>query len=250
MEDNLVSIITPLYNADKYIGEAIGSVINQTYKNWEMLIIDDGSEDKSHEKALKYSEKDKRIKVLKNERNLGVIKTRNRGIEIAKGRYIAFLDSDDLWKKEKLEKQIKFMENNKIFISYTGYEKINEDGSLRGGIKVPKKVTYSDSLKGNVMGCLTVTYNQEKLGKRYFTELEMSEDHVLWLEILKEVEASYGISESLAQYRVLKNSRSSSKINAIKFQWEINRQIEKLNIFQSLYYFINYLWFGYRRFIV
>jgi glycosyltransferase involved in cell wall biosynthesis len=247
--EKLVSIITPLYNAEKYIEKTIESVINQTYKNWEMIIVDDYSKDNSYKLVLELSKQDKRIKLIKNDKNNGVTKTRNKGIKLAKGKYIAFLDADDLWKKEKLEKQIFFMERSKISISYTGYEKINEDGTIRGEIKVPKKVIYHESLKGNIMGCLTVIYNCEKLGKKYFKELKMSEDHVLWLEILKSTD-SYGIEKSLAKYRVLENSRSSSKIDAIKFQWEINREIEKLNIFKSIYYFIKYLWNGYKRYKV
>ncbi|MCS5420420.1 MULTISPECIES: glycosyltransferase family 2 protein [Psychrilyobacter] len=247
--EELVSIITPLYNAEKYIEATINSVQGQTYKNWEMIIVDDCSKDNSYNLVVKLAEQEKRIKLIENKANSGVTKTRNKGIELAKGKYIAFLDADDLWKKEKLEKQISFMKKNKVLISYTGYEKINENGTIRGEIKVPKNVTYHESLKGNIMGCLTVIYNCEKLGKKYFKELKMSEDHVLWLEILKDTD-SYGVEESLAQYRVLGNSRSSSKIDAIKFQWEINRKIEKLTRIESVYYFINYLWYGYRRYKV
>lgn len=246
----LVSIITPLYNAEKFIGETIESVISQTYNNWEMLIIDDASKDSSLNISSSYEQKDNRIKVIKNYENLGVIKSRNRGIKKAKGKYIAFLDADDLWKNNKLKKQIKFMEENQIAISYTGYEKINEDGSFRGKLWTPKRLSYKDSLKGNLMGCLTVVYNIEKIGKKYFKEIKMSEDHLLWLEILKEEVVACGLEESLAQYRVIKNSRSKNKFNAIKTQWKINREIEKLGFFKSLYYFINYLWYGYKRYKV
>lgn len=248
MED-LVSIITPLYNAEKYIEATINSVQNQTYKNWEMIIVDDCSKDNSYGLVKKIAKNESRIKLVKNKENCGVTKTRNKGIKIAEGKYIAFLDADDLWHPKKLEKQISFMKKNKVLISYTGYEKINEDGTIRGKIKVPIKVTYHESLKGNIMGCLTVIYDQEKLSKKYFKELKMSEDHVLWLEILKDTD-SYGIGDSLAKYRVLENSRSSSKIDAIKFQWKINRKIEKLSILKSVYYFVNYLWLGYRRYRV
>ena len=133
MEENLkneplVSIITPLYNCEKYIEETILSVINQTYKNWEMIIVDDCSKDKGVEIVEKYQRLDSRIKLYKNEINLGGAGTRNKCIEKAKGKYIAFLDSDDLWKKEKLEKQISFMEKNNYLFSYTKYERISEDG--------------------------------------------------------------------------------------------------------------------------
>ncbi len=128
INEPLVSIITPLYNCEKYIEETILSVINQTYKNWEMIIVDDCSKDNGTEIVEKYQRKDNRIKLFKNEINLGGAGTRNKCIEKAKGKYIAFLDSDDLWKKEKLEKQISFMEKNNYLFSYTKYERINEEG--------------------------------------------------------------------------------------------------------------------------
>jgi len=247
-EEKLVSIIVPLYNNQLFVEMTLKSVIEQTYKNWELIVIDDCSTDKSFDLVMEYSKKDDRVKVLKNNKNQGVVATRNRGITLANGEYIAFLDSDDLWKKEKLEKQINFMEKNNFALSYTGYDKITENGDFRGIVEVSEKVTYASSLKGNIMGCLTVIYSQKILGKKYFKEIEMSEDHVLWLEIIKEIEVCYGLNESLAQYRVLKNSRSSNKIKAIIFQWKINREIEKLNILKSIYYFSCYLWRGYKRY--
>ena len=158
----LVSIITPLYNCEKYIEETILSVINQTYKNWEMIIVDDYSKDKGAEIVRKYRKIDSRIKLYKNEINQGVSFTRNRAIDLSLGKYIAFLDSDDLWKKEKLEKQISFMEENNIVLSYTGYEKINSDGSLRGEIKVPEKLDYNELLKNCLIGFLTAVYPKRR----------------------------------------------------------------------------------------
>ena len=159
----LVSIITPLYNSEKYIAETIEFVLAQTYSNWEMIIVDDCSKDNGVEIVEKYREKDKRIKLYQNEINKGVSYTRNRAIDIAQGKYIAFLDSDDLWKKEKLEKQINFMEQNNIVLSYTAYEKINEDGSKRGEIRVPEKLDYKELLKNCLIGFLTAIYRKEEL---------------------------------------------------------------------------------------
>lgn len=244
----LVSIITPMYNSENYIAETINSVIEQTYKNWEMIIIDDNSRDCSYNIVNEYAKKDKRIKLYKNSSNEGVVKTRNKGIDIANGKYIAFLDSDDLWKPKKLTSQIEFMEQNKIVLSYTGYEKINEDSSFRGIVKVPEKVNYKELLKSNYMGCLTVVYNQEEIGKRFFKEYRKSEDYILWLSILKEVNFAYGVSENLASYRVMSNSRSSNKIDAVKFQWEAYKNIERLGSIKSVYYLLNYMCLGYRRY--
>ena len=131
-KEPLVSIITPLYNSEKFIAETIESVLTQTYTNWEMLIVNDCSKDNGASIVEKYSKKDKRIKLFNNEKNMGVSFTRNRAIDLSNGKYIAFLDSDDLWYKEKLKKQIRMMEEKNISLSYTAYTKMNEDGSLRG----------------------------------------------------------------------------------------------------------------------
>ena len=195
MEENLkneplVSIITPLYNCEKYIEETIQSVINQTYKNWEMIIVDDCSKDKGVEIVEKYQKLDSRIKLYRNEKNQGVSYTRNRAIGLSKGKYIAFLDSDDLWKKEKLEKQISFMEENNIVLSYTGYEKINSDGSLRGKIKVPKKLDYNELLKNCLIGFLTAVYRKEDLKGFRFIKSK-AEDYIFWLKYFKKNKNSF-----------------------------------------------------------
>lgn len=235
----LVSIITPLYNSEKYIAETIESVLAQTYSNWEMIIVDDCSKDNGVEIVEKYREKDKRIKLYQNEINKGVSYTRNRSIDIAQGKYIAFLDSDDLWKKEKLEKQINFMEQNNIVLSYTAYEKINEDGSKRGEIRVPEKLDYKELLKNCLIGFLTAIYRKEELKNFKFINSK-AEDYIFWLSILKKIEYAYGINEILASYRVLNNSRSSNKIDIVKFHWKIYRKIEKLSLLRSIYYYLIY----------
>ncbi|MBM7558080.1 glycosyltransferase family 2 protein [Halanaerobacter jeridensis] len=247
-EDFLVSIITPLYNEESFISQTINSVLNQTYKNWELLVIDDCSTDNGPEIVKEFSFEENRIKLIQLEKNIGVTKARNRGIKEAEGRYVAFLDSDDLWEPEKLEKQINYMKKNNFSISFTSYKKINEDGNYRGTVEVPNRVKYADLLKTNIMGCLTVIYDRKELGKRYFKDLDKSEDYVLWLEILKEVDFAFGIQEPLASYRVMQESRSSNKISVIKQQWKIYREIEGLNLFKSFYYFLNYLYYGYKRY--
>lgn len=243
----LVSIITPLYNSEKYIAETIESVLDQTYSNWEMIIVDDCSRDNGIKIVEEYQKKDKRIQLYKNEINKGVSYTRNRAIDLSKGKYIAFLDSDDLWKKEKLKKQIKFMEENDVILSYTAYEKINEDGSNRGKIMVPDKLDYKELLKNCLINCITGVYKKDFFKDIKFKETQV-EDYIFWLEMFKRVEFASGINESLAIYRVKKVSRSSNKINIVKFHWKIYRDIEKLDLLKSIYYYLIYIKRGIKRY--
>lgn len=241
MEENKVSIIIPVYNAEKFIGKTIESVLNQTYKNWEILIFNDKSKDNSLKIIKKYSEKDKRIKFVDSKENVGVVAARNKLIEIATGEFMAFLDADDYWKQNKLEKQIKFMLKNNALISCTEYTRVTEDEKEINDIIIKEIITYEDMLKNNYLGCLTVIYNANKLGKRYFKEREKNEDYVLWLEIVKETKIIFGLKENLAFYRVLNNSRSSNKIKAAKDRWNVYRKIERLSLFKSIYYFLQYV---------
>lgn len=243
----LVSIITPLYNSEKYIAETIESVLAQTYTNWEMIIVDDCSKDNGVRVVEEYQKKDKRIKLYKNEINRGVSYTRNKAIDLANGKYIAFLDSDDLWKKEKLEKQIKFMEDNNVVLSYTAYEKMNEDGSKRGEIRVPDKLDYNELLKNCLINCITGVYKKEFFKNIKFKETKV-EDYIFWLEMFKKIDFASGLNESLAIYRVNNNSRSSNKIDIVKFHWKIYREIEKLNVFKAIYYYLIYIKRGIKRY--
>lgn len=244
MEENLineplVSIITPLYNCEKYIEETIQSVINQTYKNWEMIIIDDCSKDNGVKIVEKYQKLDDRIKLYRNETNLGGAGTRNKCIEKAKGKYIAFLDSDDLWKNEKLKKQINFMEKNNYLFSYTKYERINEKGEKLNLLsKIPKKLNYNYMLKINPIGCLTAIYNQEKLGKIYLPEIKIGQDFALWLEVLKKSDKAYGLMENLAEYRYREKSLSKNKKKKIFCLWKIYRKYNSQSIVNSIYFII------------
>lgn len=237
MKEGLVSIVTPLYNSEKYIEETILSVLDQTYTNWEMLIIDDCSTDNGPNIVKKYIKQDERVKYLKLEKNSGAAVSRNKAIELAEGEYVAFLDSDDLWKNKKLEKQIKFMKENNYAISFTEYEEINESGKkLNILIKSPQKpVTYRSYLLTNPIGCLTGMYSVKKLGKVYMPVLKNREDTGFWLNILKK-DVAYSLKENLADYRVRKGSLSFNKFNLIKFHWQLYRQIEKLSIIESIFY--------------
>ena len=240
IEKEKVSIIVPMYNAEKFIRKTIESVLAQTYQNWEMLIMNDVSTDNSLAVVSGYAKKDKRIKIINTEKNVGVVKGRNFLINLANGKYIAFLDADDYWHNEKLTKQIKFMKEKNANISCTEYTRVKENEEKINDVIIKEEISYNDMLKNNYLGCLTVIYDAKKIGKRYFKELEKNEDYVLWLEIVKDVDIIYGLKENLAYYRVLDNSRSSNKVKTAKVRWEIYRKIEKLSLLKSLYYFLHY----------
>ena len=240
IEKEKISIIVPMYNAEKFIGKTIESVLAQTYQNWEMLIMNDVSTDNSLAIVSLYAKKDERIKIVNTEKNVGVVKGRNFLIDLASGKYIAFLDADDYWHNEKLEKQIKFMKEKNASISCTEYTRVKENEEKINDVIIKEEISYNDMLKNNYLGCLTVIYDAKKIGKRYFKELEKNEDYVLWLEIVKDVNTIYGLKENLAYYRVLDNSRSSNKVKTAKVRWEIYRKIEKLSLLKSIYYFLHY----------
>jgi glycosyltransferase involved in cell wall biosynthesis len=245
MED-LVSIITPSYNSSKYIEKTIQSVIEQTYKKWELLIIDDCSNDNSVQIVNKYIINDDRIKLYQLEKNSGVAIARNYGIKKAKGTFIAFLDSDDIWLPNKLEVQLSFMKKNKLLLTYSSYQTIDEYNRLIN-IRVAKEdLTYDDMLKSNHIGNLTGIYNCSKLGKFYMEQVG-HEDYLHWLAVMKKAKKTKGIHEPLAQYRILQTSISSNKIKVLKWQWDIYRNHLKFNIFKSIYYFVFYIYYALKK---
>lgn len=235
-----VSIITANYNCEAFISDTIDSIQAQSFKDWELLIVDDNSSDRGIEIIKAYMQNDERIKLLQNDTNLGAAKTRNRAIKIAKGRFIAFLDSDDLWKKDKLEKQLKFMKDNKYAFTYTSYDLIDESSSDLGEFLANGSVKYSDLLKTCNIGCLTAVYDTSILGKVEMPDILKRQDYGLWLRLLKKVKWAYAMNDKLSTYRIRKNSISSNKLKAAGYQWKIYREVEKLNIFSSTYYFVNY----------
>jgi glycosyltransferase involved in cell wall biosynthesis len=248
VKNNLVSIITPSYNSSRFISQTIESVLNQTYENWEMIIVDDVSPDNSNAIIEEYIKKDSRIKLIKLEKNSGPAVARNRAIEKATGRYIAFLDADDLWMPQKLDKQIKFMQEKQCALSYTSYDLIDEKNVELGTFIVPHLVSYADLLKTNSIGCLTAMYDVEILGKTYFPNIIKKQDFALWLRILQKVNIAEAIIEPLATYRIRKVSVSSNKIKNTIFIWKIFRQYTDLNILQSIYYFIYYALNGLKKY--
>lgn len=236
----LVSVITPSYNAESHLPKTIESVFAQTYKNWEMLIVDDCSPDNTNRLIESYVKQDGRIKLIKLEKNSGAAVARNKAIELAQGRYIAFLDSDDRWLPHKLEAQISFMQKKDIAFSYTAYDKINEQGNIIGTVGVPDKVAYTDLLKVCSIGCLTAMYDTKKLGKVYMPLIRKRQDLGLWLRILKKVPYAYGIQQPLARYQVRPDSISANKRSAARYTWRLYRDVEHLNFAKALYYFCFY----------
>lgn len=237
---NLVSIITPLYNSSLFLDKTINSIISQSYYYWELIIVDDCSQDNSIEIALDFSSKDIRIKVIQMEKNSGAAAARNTAIKAANGRFIAFLDSDDLWHPHKLEKQINFMLKNNYAFSYTAYEKINEEGKVIGYVGAPMRLNYKQLLMTNEIGCLTAIYDTEILGKVYMPTETKREDYATWLSILKKIDYAYGMPESLGQYRVYANQSSAKKSKMAKENWSLYRNIENLSFIKSIYYFSHY----------
>ena len=247
---DLVSIITPMYNSEKFIDATIQSVQSQTYQDWEMIIVDDASTDRSIEIVKKIMSNEPRLQLKQLVDNLGPAHTRNNGIKLAKGRFLAFLDSDDLWHKDKLEKQIKFMQKNEYAFTFTGYEKIDEKGKKIGNILPFKgQVTYHDLLKSNHIGCLTAMIDLKILGyKMYMPDIKKRQDQGLWLEILKEIDKAYCLYEILGQYRIREGSISVNKIDNLKYQWKLYRNIEKINMVKSFYYMTFYAFYGMRKY--
>jgi len=235
MKDKLVSIIMPTYNCGKFIEETINSVINQTYTNWELIIVDDCSKDNTEEVVKQI--KDKRIKYHKLKENSGAAVARTEAMKKAKGNYMAFLDSDDLWYPEKLEKQLKFMKDNNYDFTCTAYEQIDEESNLLNKvIKTKKKANYNRILLDCPVGNSTVMYNVDKLGKFEVPNIRKRNDDALWLQIIKKAKYIYGMDDILMKYRIRSNSISSNKLSLVKYHWQLYREIEHLSVIRSAFH--------------
>lgn len=237
----IVSIITPLYNCQDVIRETIDSVLAQTYPHWELIIVDDVSSDNSREIVKEYEALDKRIKLIELSVNGGAAIARNKGVEVAQGRFIAFLDSDDLWKETKLEKQVNFMIFNDYAFTCTDYEQLVDDTKkIKRIIKTRPKADYRIVIRYNPIGNSTVMYDTLKLGKVRIPEVSKRNDYALWLKMLRMEKYVYGINEVLATYRIQKKSLSRNNVKLIKHQWQVYRKLEKMNFFKSIYIMVCY----------
>lgn len=235
----LVSIIMPTYNCAKFIGRTIESAQAQTYKNWEMIIVDDQSQDNTGEIVREYIKNDSRIQYHLLEVNSGAAVARTTAMRLAQGAYMAFLDSDDIWFPDKLEKQIDFMETNCYAFSCTAYEQIDEDDNSLGRIiKTIKKTNYNRLLLDCPVGNSTVMYDVEKMGKFEVPNIRKRNDDALWLKMLKKEKYIWGMPDVLMRYRIRTNSISSNKLKVIKYHWILYREIEHLNVFRSAFHII------------
>ena len=242
--NELVSIVMPSYNTADYIEKAINSVLAQTYENWELIIIDDCYTDNTDEVIERFS--DDRIRYLKNIKNSGAAASRNRALKEAKGKWIAFLDSDDLWKPEKLEHQISFMKKNQFYFSYTDYEEIDKNGKLTGVyVTGPGKITKIGMFNYCWPGCLTVMYDAEKVGLVQISNIKKNNDYAMWLKICKKVDC-YLLRESLAEYRKGRSGSISTHnyLTLIKWHFKLFREVEKQNCILSAINTIRNLIFG------
>ena len=236
MKKDLVSIIMPTYNCGGYIERTIDSILNQTYNNWELIIVDDCSTDDTENVVKKYK-KDKRIKYIKLNKNSGAAVARTESMKEARGNYMAFLDSDDLWYPDKLEKQLNFMKENNYDFTCTAYEQIDEnDNLLNKTIKTKKKADYNRILLDCPVGNSTVMYNVDSLGKFEVPNIRKRNDDALWLQIIKKAKYIYGYDEILMKYRVRSNSISSNKLSLVKYHWQLYREIEHLSVIRSIFH--------------
>lgn len=237
-----VSIITPAYNAVSFLEETVKSVQNQTFFDWEMIIVDDCSTDATFSLAKRLAEKDGRIKVFQNLKNSGVAAARNKALDMATGEYIAFLDSDDLWLPQKLEKQVEFMDIGQYVLTYTNYQKFNSETGerIQKVIRAPAMMTAKRIYGDTSIGCLTVMVNRNKSGLFHMPLLGHTEDNITWQKILARGYTGYRLDEILSLYREGNPSLTSGKKRAAKQQWQTYREYYKFSVLKSSYYFSQY----------
>jgi len=241
---DLVSIITPVYNAESTLKATLDSIVSQTYKEWELILVNDASSDQSKAIAEPYLKKDKRIKWIDMAQNSGAAKARNFAIDHARGQYIAFLDSDDAWDSNKLEKQLKFMREYAYAFTFTAYR--TTKGRI---IKAPTVLSYQELIINNQIGCLTVIVDRRSTGDFLMPDYRKGQDHLTWLMLMKRGIKAYGLNEVLATYTEGNtNSLSGNKLKAAKRQWFNYRQALGLGFFKSSFYFIKYAYYSFKKY--
>ena len=232
MSEKLVSIIMPAYRCAAYLPYSVASVRAQSWSNWELLIADDCSPDDTYETAARLAREDERIRLLQTPDNSGPAAARNLALSNARGSYVAFLDSDDLWKPEKLSRQIAFMERTGAKFSCTAYDRISQDGKrILGRVTPFKKADYNKVLyMANPVGNSTAMYDRDALGEFRVPPIRKRNDFALWLSVLKKTDYVWGMGECLGSYRVQENSVSSNKVDLLRYQWQLYRHIEGLSL--------------------
>lgn len=245
----LVSIITPTFNSANYIAETIQSVQDQTYQNWELIIVDDGSSDETVSIIQQIQKTEHRVNLVIQPKNVGPAITRNIGIELAQGKYLTFLDADDLWFPDFIQNSITTIQQTKIPFVFSSYRRADEAlNFIYSDFIVPQKVTYTDILKTNSISCLTAFLDIEVLGKKFMPIIHKRQDMGLWLQYLKEIPIAHGIQKPKAIYRIRKNSLSRKKADLIKYQWQFYREVEDLSFTQSAYYMVHWMIRGFMKY--
>lgn len=241
-----VSVVTPAYNATRFIGQTIRSVQDQTFSDWELIVVDDGSADGTPDLVAGLARADARIRLIAGEGNRGPAGARNRGIEEARAPLLAFLDSDDLWLAPKLELQVAFMRERRAAFSFTSYSMIDEnDRPIGKPILAPARIGYRDLLANTNIGCLTVMLDRREIAPPRMPDLPQHEDLALWYRILKSGKTALGLPDILARYRVLAGSASRNKVRAALRMWRVYRRVEHLSIPETAWYYAQYAWHAY-----
>ncbi|HET9886333.1 MAG TPA: glycosyltransferase family 2 protein [bacterium] len=242
----VVSIITPAHNSERFLSETIRSVLAQTFSNWEMIIVDDVSTDSTPDLARGFAEEDSRIRVVRLPSSAGAGGARNAGMDAARGRYLAFLDSDDLWLPQKLEVQVEIMRSTGVAFTYAGYRMIDENGTIVGRpIRAPDSMNYRQLLKNTAIGCLTVMLDRKVCADTRMPALRRHEDLVMWYALLKRGVVARGIAQDLARYRIVRGSRSRNKLATAAHMWKVYREVERLALPDAVWCFAHYSWNAY-----
>ena len=245
----LVSVIMPAYNAAPFIEEAINSVISQTVKDWELLVIDDCSTDNTREIVEKIALHDSRVRLLVNEKNMGAAGSRNRGLDVFKGQYVALLDSDDYWYPQMLEKMIARTENTKADIIYCSYELVDEQGvKVCNDFLVPETTDFKQSIVRSVITCSTVLITADLASKNRFPVNMYHEDIAMWFQILRDGGTACGVNEVLAAYRQRTGSKTSNKLKSAGRRWLIYRKHLKMPIIDCAVTMVRYGYYGLKKF--
>lgn len=239
--NELISIIVPVYNAENFILETMDCVLAQTYPEWELLMVEDCGSDRSAEVIAQYAEEkqESRIRLIRQPSNQGAARARNRGLKEAKGKYIAYLDADDLWMPEKLERELAFLKDKDAAFVFTGYEFADENGRGMGKVvHVPKTLSYRQALSNTTIFTTTVMFDTEKIPKEQLKMPEIkSEDTALWWKVLRSGHTAYGLDENLALYRRPGRSLSSNKLEALRRIWNLYRKAEGMSVASSAWHF-------------
>lgn len=249
--DNMVSVITPVYNAERFISEMIESVLKQTYKSLEIILIDDCSSDSSAKIIQDYCKRYESIIYHLQEKNMGAAVARNRALELARGQYVAFLDSDDIWKPEKLERQIKLAQKKNATFLYTAIEMIDETGNvIKEKRNVEEQFNYKKLLKNTMLATSTIIVDRKQLGDFRMPLQRSGQDYATWLQLLRNGAIAYGINEALVQYRVSRGSLSSNKFKSVKQVWQIQVNQEKISPIRATYNTCWFIWNALKKYVI